>query len=127
MHFVRRLAYGLYDWCTGGPRKRARQLLLEHLSSGQLAQFRRHGFFDVIGGSTQTQYRVHQRVAVNVEAMHNGRVVRCLCFGPVGALPSGDVLLAQKLALELSEAEVLQIANIHHPILVERRNRILWH
>ncbi len=126
MLVLRSLANRVYDWFTGDPHKRARQLLFEHLSPEQLAQLKRHRYFDVIGGTTKTKYRIYQRVAVNVEALHDGRSTRCLCFAPVGALPSGDVLLAQKLALELMEPAVLQVANMHHPILAER-TRVLWH
>lgn len=121
MRWAGQIFYRFYDWCTGGPRKRAKQLLLEHLSHEQAVQFWRYGYFDVVGGSTQTRYRIHQRIAVNVEAMHHGRVVKCLCFAPEGGLPWGDVLLAQKLALEHAEPEVLTVANIHHPILVQRQ------
>jgi hypothetical protein len=37
--------------------------------------------------------------------------VRLLCFEPQGALPVGDVMLAQKVALELFEWETLAVAN----------------
>jgi hypothetical protein len=33
------------------------------------------------------------------------------CFGPVGHLPLGDVMLAQKLALETDEQATLAVAN----------------
>lgn len=121
MRPVGQIAYRAYDWLRGGPRKRAKRLLLEHLSREQALQFWRYGYFDVIGGTTHTRYRIHQRIAVNVEAMHNGRVVKCLCFAPTGGLPWGDVLLAQKLALEHAEPEVLAVANMHHPILIQRQ------
>ena len=40
-----------------------------------------------------------------------GRRVRVLCFMPEGRVPLGDVLLAQKVALELFEADALRVAN----------------
>jgi hypothetical protein len=33
------------------------------------------------------------------------------CFGPVGGLVAGDVMLAQKIALETGEMAALAIAN----------------
>jgi hypothetical protein len=34
-----------------------------------------------------------------------------LCFEPQGQLPVGDVMLAQKIALELFESKALRVAN----------------
>jgi hypothetical protein len=36
------------------------------------------------------------------------------CFGPQGYLPVGDVMLAQKIALETNEKAALQVANSNH-------------
>ena len=47
-----------------------------------------------------------------VELLDNkGRVRAVLCFMPEGHLVAGDVMLAQKLALELFESDTLKIAN----------------
>ena len=43
--------------------------------------------------------------------MRNGRTVAQWCFAPEGKLATGDVLLAQKIALETMEQEVLTLAN----------------
>jgi hypothetical protein len=40
-----------------------------------------------------------------------GRAVAQWCFAPEGDLAPGDILLAQKLALETIEREVLALAN----------------
>jgi hypothetical protein len=49
---------------------------------------------------------------MNVEELdERGRRVRSLCFMPEGCLPLGDLLLAQKIALELFEADALRVAN----------------
>jgi hypothetical protein len=40
-----------------------------------------------------------------------GRSVAQWCFGPEGSLAPGDVLLAQKIALETMERDVLALAN----------------
>jgi len=39
-----------------------------------------------------------------------GHRVRSLCFMPEGRLPLGDLLLAQKMALELFEVDALRVA-----------------
>jgi hypothetical protein len=41
----------------------------------------------------------------------SGRPVLGLCFVPMGAFVAGDVMLAQKIALETNERAVLAIAN----------------
>jgi hypothetical protein len=48
-----------------------------------------------------------------------GNVVAHWCFAPKGDLATGDVLLAQKIALETVEREILKIANRNfiHPTL----------
>jgi hypothetical protein len=38
-----------------------------------------------------------------------------LCFMPIGALPIGDVMLAQKIALETCEREVRAVARRFTP------------
>jgi hypothetical protein len=90
----------------------AKQLLLENLSSRQRDQFRKYGHFEVIGGTTGKRYRLTSDFRMNVEELdRNGRRTCLLCFLPGTWLPLGDVLLAQKLALELFEAEALEVAN----------------
>ena len=49
---------------------------------------------------------------MNVEQLdRTGKRIGVLCFMPEGGLAVGDVMLAQKIALELFETEALQIAN----------------
>ena len=49
---------------------------------------------------------------MNVERLdQSGRRVELLCFVPETQLPLGDVMLAQKLALELYEIDALNAAN----------------
>jgi hypothetical protein len=53
---------------------------------------------------------------MNVYALDcRGCVHRGLCFMPVGELPIGDVMLAQKLALESCEENALAIAKQFTP------------
>jgi hypothetical protein len=87
-------------------------LLNEQLSSVQLDQLRSVGYFEVIGGTTGKRYRIRSECQMNVEEIGgNGRRVCLLCFGPTGRLALGDILLAQKVALELFESEALAVAN----------------
>jgi len=91
---------------------RALELLKQNLSSSQREQFDGHRFFDVIGGTTGTRYRIHQAYQMNVEELSAGdKRARLLCFAPQGRLPICDVLLAQKIALECFELEALAVAN----------------
>jgi hypothetical protein len=48
---------------------------------------------------------------MNVEQLdQNGRRTRLLCFMPRGGLPVGDIMLAQKTALELFETDAVRVA-----------------
>jgi hypothetical protein len=87
-------------------------LLRANLSPAQRAQFDKDGYFEVIGGKTGRRYRIRSGTMMNIERLGAGRrVVHGLCFAPEGNLVSGDVMLAQKLALELFEADALRVAN----------------
>ena len=91
---------------------RGMHLLTRHLSPAQRDQYARHGYFDVIGGDTGGRYRIRRGHQMNVERIdRTGRPVSLLCFMPEGRLPVGDVMLAQKLALECFESEALWTAN----------------
>ena len=91
---------------------RSIQLLKENLSPAQRQQYVRHCHFDVIGGSTGTRYRIRHGYQMNVEQLDcRGKRVRLLCFMPEGRLGVGDIMLAQKLALELFEDEAVKAAN----------------
>lgn len=91
---------------------RGMRLLEENLSPTQRAQFKKRGYFDVIGGDSRRHYRIRYGSQANVQLLDwKGRPVCVLCFMPRGDLVAGDNMLAQKLALELFEAEALKIAN----------------
>ena len=88
------------------------QLLKQNLAPSQRQQFDKYGFFDVVGGSTGKRYRIRNGRQMNIEQLDkNGRRVCGWCFFPQGNLVAGDVMLAQKMALELYEVEALNIAN----------------
>ena len=91
---------------------RGLRLLQENLSPAQREQHGRFGYFDVVGGNTGKRYRIKYGFQLNVALLDNrGRTKSVLCFAPDGNLPAGDVMLAQKLALELFETDTLKIAN----------------
>jgi hypothetical protein len=91
---------------------RALTLLRSWLTPEQHRQFAARGEFDVIGSDTGTRYRITYRSMLNVHQLDGaGRTVKQWCFAPEGGLATGDVLLAQKIALETMEREALALAN----------------
>jgi hypothetical protein len=85
-------------------------LLVDNLTEAQRRQFAAHRYFDVIGGQTGRRYRLWHRSAQNIEELDGSGKRRCIwCVHPVGVV-LGDVLLAQKVALELFERDALNIA-----------------
>ena len=98
------------------PEGRALLLLRHWLSPAQRGQFAQKGYFDVVGGDTGNRYRIYAGAATNVcEIDENGRPTIGLCFLPLGDLPIGDVMLAQKIALETSEGSALAVARKFSP------------
>jgi hypothetical protein len=92
--------------------ERGMRLLKENLSPAQRLQYQKSGYFEVIGGRTGKRYRIRHGRSMNIDQLDkNGRRICGWCFFPEGNLVTGDVMLAQKLALELFEAEALKVAN----------------
>jgi len=90
---------------------RSHRLLVDNLSDTQRTEFLARGSFDVIGGDTGKRYRIKRDRQMNIEELdRSGRRIKQLCFLPKGDVPLGDMMLAQKLALELFETEALGIA-----------------
>jgi hypothetical protein len=103
-------------------KRRSIQLLKQNLSPTQREQYERLGHFEVIGGYSGSRYRIRHGHQMNVERLDkNGRRVGLLCFMPEGNLPVGDVMLAQKMALEFCESDAIWLANKFPPseILLE--------
>jgi hypothetical protein len=97
---------------NGSPEARGIKLLRAWLSDVQRAQFDRFGYFDVSGSISGKTYRIHFGVSANVQELGEGGTPKCgWCFGPNGHLVPGDVMLAQKIALETSECVALSVAN----------------
>jgi hypothetical protein len=92
--------------------QRALALLRSWLTPEQDEQWSARGDFDVIGSDTGTRYRITPRAIMNVQQLdEDGRPVARWCFAPEGYFATGDVLLAQKIALETMELKALAIAN----------------
>lgn len=93
--------------------ERATALLLENLTEEQRRQYTAYRHFDVIGGESGGRYRISHRTAQNIEQLDAfGRRLCIWCVHPVG-VATADVLLAQKTALELFEADAIRVANRH--------------
>jgi len=98
------------------PEGRSLQLLRRWLSPAQRAQYAHMGYFEVVGGETGNRYRIYTGASTNVcEIDENGRPKVGLCFLPRGDLPIGDVMLAQKIALESCEGSALAVARKFTP------------
>lgn len=114
---VRRIGDDPYRHCgmdllSKAAQERAIQLLKQNLSAAQREQYEKRRHFRVTGGDTGRIYRIRHGVQMNVEQLDQaGRRIRMLCFMPEGRLAVGDVMLAQKIALELFENEALKIAH----------------
>jgi hypothetical protein len=87
-------------------------LLRAWLTPEQATQWDARNEFEVIGCDTGTRYLIRRGMAMNVHQLDcAGRDVARWCFSPEGGVVTGDVLLAQKSALETMEREVLALAN----------------
>jgi len=105
---------------------RGLQLMRDWLSPDQRAQFDDSGTFEVVGCHSGKRYRIYRGAAQNVfEIDDAGQPKVCLCFMPSGELVAGDVMLAQKIALETNENGALAVAYRFVPLArrVGRRSR----
>jgi hypothetical protein len=113
--FARLIGFGrrsLLDVDDSKASKRGARLLEENLDPAQRQQYAKYRYFDVTGGKTGKCYRIHHGSSMNIDQLDkNGKRVCGWCFFPRGGLVAGDVMLAQKFALELFESEALQVAN----------------
>jgi hypothetical protein len=73
---------------------------------------REKGHFEVTGCHSGKRYRIRSDRQLNVDELDKrDRTVAVWCFGPDGHLPIGDIMLAQKIALETDEYASLEVAN----------------
>jgi hypothetical protein len=112
-----RQLYALFE-AENSADARAKRLLCEWLSPDQRVQFDTQGYFEVTGSHTGRRYRISHGSSANVRELDaTGEPSLGLCFVPAGQLAPGDVMLAQKIALETSELEALAKANRFPPRL----------
>ncbi|EAQ34347.1 hypothetical protein NB311A_13876 [Nitrobacter sp. Nb-311A] len=106
---------------------RSLRLLREWLSPVQRMQFTKKGYFEVVGSDTGRQYRIYPGTMSNIcEVDEKGRPRLGLCFRTMGDLPMGDVMLAQKIALENCESSALTVARSFIPgVFMFRQGRLL--
>ena len=91
---------------------RGLELLKEWLSSEQSVQYDAKSYFEVIGCHSGKRYRISHGNSMNIHEL-DGAGHPCVgwCFVPKGYLVAGDVMLAQKIALETDERGALTVAN----------------
>jgi hypothetical protein len=101
--------------------ERSRQWLMKHLSPAQLNDFTRSCFFDVRGGTSKMLYRITWGCSMNIVMLDiwGKPTPRRMCFGP-RQVPTFDVMLAQKWALESNEVEALRVAHYLRATPIER-------
>jgi hypothetical protein len=95
------------DFCYGCWEREARglELLKEWLSPEQLAQYNAKKYFDVTGCDSGRRYRISHGTSMNIHELDGAGSPRVgWCFAPKGYLVAGDVMLAQKIALETLKA-----------------------
>ena len=96
----------------GRAEEKAYALMEQWLSPAQLAQYETNGHFEVRGCHSGKCYRIRRAHQMNIDELDEaGARSAAWCFGPEGNLPIGDVMLAQKIALENDEQTALAVAN----------------
>src|ERR1700757_5320483 len=104
------------NFCENNPETRGLRLLRDWLSLRQREQFDSEGYFDVIGSHTGRKYRVHTCTTMNVHELDEaGHPKMGWCFVPSGSLVTGDVMLAQIVALEAFGCSALAAAKRFMP------------
>ena len=91
----------LEDYCLSPlqSEERSQELLRQWLSPDQAEQYDKYQRFEVVGSDTGTRYLILRGTTMNiVELTADKGVRRRWCFTPEGALATGDVMLAQKIA-----------------------------
>ena len=95
---------------------RGLKLLRGWLSPEQLAQYDAKSYFDVTGCDSGKRYRIRPGTSMNIyEIDPAGFPLTGWCFVPNASLVAGDVMLAQKIALETDERGALAVAKRFAP------------
>jgi hypothetical protein len=105
---------------------RGLELLKEWLTPEQFAQYNAKSYFEVTGCESGKRYRISHGISMNIHELDGaGRPYVGWCFAPKGYLVAGDVMLAQKIALETDERGALAVAN-KFSVPTGRRNMPLY-
>jgi hypothetical protein len=113
---IRAISARLNGWLRDDSELRGLELLREWLSPQQLAQFNAGGSFDVVGCDTGKRYRIYYGSSMNIDELNDlDRAQTSYCFVPQIPLVPGDVMIAQKIALETDECAVLAVARRFEP------------
>jgi hypothetical protein len=106
---------------------RGLELLKEWLSPEQSAQYDAKSYIEVTGCHSGKRYRISHGTSMNILELDSaGRPRLGWCFAPKGYLVAGDVMLAQKIALETDERGALAVANRFF-VPTGPRNTLLQH
>jgi hypothetical protein len=114
-------AQTIWDWYRelgheNDSEARGLRLLRGWLSPVQLAQYDTYRYFDVIGCHSGKRYRIRHGTATNIHELDDaGDPTAGWCFVPRDYLVAGDVMLAQKIALETNERGALAVARNFAP------------
>jgi|SRR4051812_42189506 hypothetical protein len=104
----------VWEWFRNAgpePERRSLKLMRTWLSDAQRKQLDSLGYFDVVGNHTGRRYRIRLGTSTNITELDRfGHSVSGWCFVPAESLPTGDVMLAQKIALENDEEAALTVA-----------------
>jgi hypothetical protein len=104
--------------------RRGLELLKSNLTPAQLEQYEREERFVVTGSASGRRYRIRYGDTFNVDELGaDGEASQRLCFRPAGDLVIGDILLAQKIALETDETAALKVANFESAGRLDRNGR----
>ena len=99
--------------------ERSQELLRSWLSPDQRRQYAVCGSFEVVGCDTGKRYQINKGTIYNIQELDElGRPSWAWCLSR-DDMPTGDVNLAQKIALENFENRALAIAN--------RGTATVWH
>jgi len=116
-----------FRYVYGEREARGLELLKEWLSPEQFAQYDAKSYFDVTGCQSGKRYRISHGTSMNIHELDGaGRPCVGWCFAPKGYLVAGDVMLAQKIALETDERGALAVANRFF-VPTGPRNTLLQH
>ena len=103
-------------WSENNAETRGLKLLREWLSPEQRVQYQAKGYFEVTGCHSGKRYRIHYGTSMNVHEIDPAGWARAgWCFVPNIYLVAGDVMLAQKIALETDELGALAVAKRFSP------------